>query len=232
MWKPGGTGRPAATMRASDAPLPPTRSSVARGLSSLRMHGLVSGEVIFGFDPLPSPPLVLTPEIWPRPNEALRDADSVFCAHRFPAHPIQHPAPRNFLAAIDRWWRERMRAEHHRLSSIGLGEPLEYPALFLDPPVIGKQAKTVLQRVELELPVHIVAVPIAEPTHAGINGCQNGLLQPFCLLLFVQRFDAGVELLRPNWLPGIAGICADQSSHRRQQLRAGRIHGAPILQRS
>ena len=52
MWKPGGTGRPAAAMRASDAPLPPTRSSVAWGLSRWRMNGLAGGEFIFGFAPI------------------------------------------------------------------------------------------------------------------------------------------------------------------------------------
>src|SRR5271157_6025095 len=35
-------------MRASDAPLPPTRSRVAWGLSRSRMIGPASGEVIFG----------------------------------------------------------------------------------------------------------------------------------------------------------------------------------------
>src|SRR5271157_2795572 len=102
--------------------------------------------------------------------ESLRAATSASCAHRFPAHPVQHPTPRGFLSAIDRWRRESMRGKVHRLPAVGLGELFEYLALLLHPSVSGKQAKTVFQRVELELPVHIVAVPIAKPAHAGIDG--------------------------------------------------------------
>ncbi len=45
-WKPGGTGRPAAARRASDAPLPPTDSSVAMGLSNWRINDRSRGEFI------------------------------------------------------------------------------------------------------------------------------------------------------------------------------------------
>lgn len=42
-------------MRASDAPLPPTRSSAASGLSRGRVNGLADEEVILGFDPFERP---------------------------------------------------------------------------------------------------------------------------------------------------------------------------------
>ena len=64
---------------------------------------------------------------------------------------------------MDRWRRESLGGKNHGLAAIGIGELLEYFALFLDLAVIGEQAKAVFQRVKVELAVDVVAVPIAEP---------------------------------------------------------------------
>ena len=77
MWKAGGTGRPAPARRASEAPLPPTRSSVATGLSSSRISDSSCGELI-------ARPPVLSPRqlrrvarcdcLRPRPHRAREQA--------------------------------------------------------------------------------------------------------------------------------------------------------------
>src|ERR1700690_543603 len=155
---------------------------------------------------------------------------------RFPAHPIEHPAPGGFLSAIRGWWRWWLSREYHSLSAISIGELLEYLALFLDPAVVGEQAKAVFQRVEIKLAVHVVAVPVAEPANPRVDGCQDCLLEPFRLLFFAQNFNAGVELLCPDRLSSIArtapGVGPDQSCHGRKQFGAGRVHGAAILKRT
>src|SRR5712692_2773145 len=53
MWKPGGTGRPAAAMRASEAPFPPTCSSVAEASSSGRTRG-IDGSLLIANSPVGS----------------------------------------------------------------------------------------------------------------------------------------------------------------------------------
>jgi hypothetical protein len=64
------------------------------------------------------------------------------------------------MVAMDRRRRRRLGREDDRLTSIGIGELLEYSPLFLDLAIIGEQPQAVLQRVEFELPVYVVAVPI------------------------------------------------------------------------
>jgi len=134
---------------------------------------------------------------------------------RFPPHPIQHPFPSNFMVSMRRWWRQRLRRNDDSFPSIPIRKPLKNPTLFLDPAIIGEQPQAVLERVELELPVHVVTIPIREPTYSRINRGQPGFLQPLRLLPFIQRFDAGVELLRPHRLSPVIAIGPNQHRHSR-----------------
>src|ERR1019366_6100169 len=85
--------------------------------------------------------------------------------HRLPFQPVQNPLPRSVLRSVTRRRRQIALRENDRLAAIRLRKLFEHPPLFLHPAVVGQQTQAVLQRIELKLLVHIVAVPIAEPAH-------------------------------------------------------------------
>src|ERR1035437_755363 len=130
-----------------------------------------------------------------------------------PLQEIQHPFPGGIRVVFHRW-RGRSRSwKYYRLATVGSSELFEHPALLFHPSIIGKEPKIVFHRVERELSIHIVGIPIGEPAYSRLNGSRDGRFQPFRLLLFRHGLNAAIKLSRPNRLLRIAGIRADQSCH-------------------
>src|ERR1039458_1999104 len=140
---------------------------------------------------------------------------------RLPLQKIQHPFPGCMKVLFHRR-RGRSRSwKYYRLAAIGSSELFEDPALLFHPSIIGKKPQTVLQRVECELSIHIVAIPIGEPAYARLDGSRDGGFQSFRLLLFRHRLNASIELSSPNRLLRIARVRADQSCQGDDQPGAG-----------
>src|ERR1035437_1411618 len=121
----------------------------------------------------------------------------------FPVKVIYYPLPGSVVAEIGwRWWRSRSW-KSYRLSSVGICQLLEYPALLLDSSIVGEHAERVFQRVECKFSIHIMAIPISEPPSPCLNRRGTGCLEPLRLLLLLHLFDAGIELPGPDRFLGI-----------------------------
>ena len=108
----------------------------------------------------------------------------------------------------------------YRLAAISVCQLLEDSALLFNLAVVGEQAKTVFEAVERESSIDVVAVPIGEPTNAGLNAGCDGALEPLRLLLvgdsfpfrkiagFLLRLGSAVvaEFGDPNGLAGHVAI--------------------------
>src|SRR4029077_1962548 len=83
-----------------------------------------------------------------------------------------------------------------------------------------------------ELAIDVVRVPVAEPTHALLDGGVDRFFEPHGLALFGEFFDAGVEFAGKDGLVVRTREGANQGGHPGEQLDAGGIHGATVFRRA